>query len=83
MRLVVQLDGADDREIAGATHDEIEVLGCDSIQCPLASRSTQARLDRGDVGDADLAEDAMICADRLIEGAEERRSAAEKSVFAR
>lgn len=42
---VAELNGADNREIAGAADDEVEVFGCDAIKHPLPGRPAQASLD--------------------------------------
>jgi len=72
VRLVVEFDCADNGEIAGAAHNVVEVFEGDAIDCALPDGRSQSGSDGGDIGDANLPEDAVLRSNGLIENAEEQ-----------
>lgn len=70
MGFVVELDGANNRQVACSAHDKIKVLGSDAIERALASSIAQAGLYSGYVSYTDLTEDPVLRAYSLVKNAE-------------
>src|SRR6185437_4071107 len=72
VRTVVELHRANNREVGSAAHQEIDVLCGNTIERALPRGCAQTRLDRSEIGNANLAKNAMLWPYGLIEYAEER-----------
>lgn len=72
MRLIIELDSADDGEIVFAAQHEIEVLGADAIEGLLAVAVAQTSMWLDDVCNTNLAKDAIFLRNRLLKNTEKR-----------
>jgi hypothetical protein len=70
MRPVIELDRANDREVAFVTQQEIEVLGLNAVESLLAIAVAQPALCINDIGETNLGKNAIVVANRLVEHTE-------------